>query len=166
MKKFFVLWLTVLLIAVMACTKKEREGASSLPPIPVPVNDLPAMSITLLDGTTVDARELKGKNILVLFQPDCDHCQHEAEQIKTNLESFKEYAMYFVSSAPQAEIEKFAIDYQLKDIANIYFGITSSESVINNFGPIQAPSIYIYADQKLVKDFSGQVDVSVIIQYL
>jgi thiol-disulfide isomerase/thioredoxin len=165
MKRITILWLTII-IGIVACTKKEKEGTSSLPAIPAPVNDLPTMPITFLDGTTVNAHDLKGKNILILFQPDCDHCQHEAEQLQQNLESFKEYSLYFISAASQAEIEKFATDYKLKGHANIYFGITSSENVINNFGPIQAPSIYIYSDQKLIKDFNGQVDVSVIIKYL
>jgi hypothetical protein len=165
MKRFIILWLIVL-TGIVACTKKEKEGASSLPVPPVPVNDLPTMPIELADGTTINAHDLKGKNILILFQPDCDHCQHEAKQLQENLDSFKEYALYFVSSASQAEIEKFAIDYKLKGLSNVYFGTTSSENVINNFGPIQAPSLYIYSDQKLIKDFNGQVDVSVIVKYL
>jgi peroxiredoxin len=130
------------------------------------VNDLPAMPITLLDGSTFSAKELKGKIILVLFQPDCDHCQHEATEIQANLPSFKNYTLYFISSSPPAENEKFATDYKLKGESNIHFGTTASENIINNFGPIQAPSVYIYSDQKLVKEFNGQVDVGVIIKYL
>jgi hypothetical protein len=165
-KSLIVLWLPIL-IGAAACTNEKKEGASSIVEAPpAPVSDLPKMPITLMDGSIIKAQDLKGKNILVLFQPDCDHCQHEAEQIQANLASFKGYALYFVSSASQTDIEKFAADYKLKNEDNIYFGMTSSENVIDNFGPIQAPSIYIYSDQKLVKDFNGQVDVSVIIKYL
>jgi hypothetical protein len=167
MNKRIILLSLTLLAGTAACTKKEKESPSSIVETPpAPVNDLPKMPITLSDGSIIKAQELKGKNILILFQPDCDHCQHEAEQIQANLESFKDYALYFISSAPQPDIEKFAVDYKLKNEDNIYFGTTSSENVIDNFGPIQAPSVYIYSDQKLVKDFNGQVDVSVIIKYL
>lgn len=158
--------IAVILLCGFACTKKQKESASSEMVIPPIVNDLPAMPITLPDGSTFNAKELKGKIILVLFQPDCDHCQHEATEIQANLASFKSYTLYFVSSSPQAENEKFATDYKLKGESNIYFGTTASEHIINNFGPIQAPSVYIYSDQKLVKEFNGQVDVGVIIKYL
>jgi hypothetical protein len=159
--------IAVILLCGFACNKKQKESTSSKMVIPpIAVNDLPAMPITLLDGSTVSARELKGKIILVLFQPDCDHCQHEATEMQANLASFKNYTMYFVSSSPQAENEKFATDYKLKGESNIYFGTTAPENIINNFGPIQAPSVYIYSDQKLVKEFNGQVDVGVIIKYL
>lgn len=153
------------LAALTGCSTKEKETKQEVAVV-VP-NDLPAMTISLADGKTIDARNLKGKNVLVLFQPDCDHCQHEAEDIRENLEAFSGYTVYFISSAPMAEIEKFAADYKLSGKENIVFGWTATENVLNNFGPIQAPSVYIYADQgKLVQKFNGQTDVGVIVKYL
>ena len=130
-------------------------------------NDLPAMQIGLLNGKSVDARTIKGKTVLVLFQPDCDHCQEEARQIAENLEAFKKYNLYFVSSSALPEIEKFSRDYDLSDHENVLFGQTSTENILNNFGPIQAPSVYIYTEQgKLVNNFNGQVDISALLKYL
>ena len=126
-------------------------------------NDLPFIPITLVDGTVVNVKDFTGKNILILFQPDCDHCQHEAEDIEKQLTAFKDYKMYFVSAAPMPEIEKFAATYKLKGKENIHFGNTAAENVLNNFGPIPAPSIYIYNDQTLKQSFEGQTDVGLII---
>jgi cytochrome oxidase Cu insertion factor (SCO1/SenC/PrrC family) len=152
------------LAALTGCSTKEKEAQQEDVAVP---NDLPAMTISLPDGRTIDARTLKGKNVLVLFQPDCDHCQHEAEEVRENLEAFRDYTLYFISSAPMAEIEKFASDYKLSGNSNVVFGWTATENVLNNFGPIQAPSVYIYADQgRLVQKFNGQTDVGVIVKYL
>ena len=162
--KLFIL--AALVFGLAGCAQKEKESKSEVVIPPMPVNDLPAMSVTLLEGTRFNTRDLKGKNILILFQPDCDHCQHEAVQIRENLALFKNYKLYFLSSASPQEIQKFADDYKLKGNAEVLFGMTSFDDVINNFGPIQAPSVYIYVDQKRIQEFNGQVDVSVIAKYL
>lgn len=130
-------------------------------------NDFPSMPITLLDGKRMNAKEIKGKTVLVLFQPDCDHCQHEAEDIEEHLASFRDYNLYFVSTATGAEISKFSNDYKLSGIPNIIFGTTTLQSILDNFGAIQAPSIYIYSQEgKLVNSFNGQTDIGVILRYL
>jgi peroxiredoxin len=153
------------LVALSGCSKKEKEvSQQAVKTVP---NDLPVMTISLPDGKTIDAKTLEGKNILILFQPDCDHCQHEAEDIRENLAAFADYTLYFISSASMADIEKFAADYKLADNRNVVFGWTSTENVLNNFGPIQAPSVYIYTGQgRLVQKFNGQTDIGVILKYL
>jgi hypothetical protein len=156
-------------LAVTGCAWKKKEAAKDGEAIEsvVPVkNDLPFMPIKVTDGTVVNVKDFKGKNILILFQPDCDHCQHEAEDIEKKIDAFKDYKVYFVSSAPMPEIEKFATTYKLKGKKNFVFGNTEAENVLNHFGPIPAPSIYIYNDQTLKKGFEGQTDVNLIIESL
>jgi hypothetical protein len=66
-----------------------------------------------------------------------------------------------------AQIKQFALDYELWQRPNIIFASTGTENILNNFGPIEAPSVYIYsAEGKLVQKFNGQVDVSVILKSL
>lgn len=156
-------------ITFAGCRWEKKEAAKNGEAVETAANtknDLPFIPITLTDGTVVNVKDFKGKNILVLFQPDCDHCQHEAEDIEKQLAAFKDYKMYFVSAAPMPEIEKFATTYKLKGKENVVFGNTAAENVLNNFGPIPAPSIYIYNDQTLKKGFEGQTDVGLIIQAL
>jgi hypothetical protein len=156
-------------LVVAGCSWKKKEAAKDGEAIETAAptqNDLPFMPVTLTDGTVVNVKDFKGKNMLVLFQPDCDHCQHEAVDMEKRLTEFKDYKVYFVSSAPMPEIEKFAVTYKLKGKENISFGNTQAENVLNHFGPIPAPSIYIYNDQTLKKGFEGQTDVNEIIQNL
>ena len=153
-----------LLIVLGSCSSKKKDTERQ--PVVIP-NDLPSMQIRMLDGNTLEAKTIKGPAVLILFQPDCDHCQNEARQFREYLSAFKNYSLYFVSSGAIPEIEKFSVDYKLSGIENVAFGFTTVENILNNFGPIQAPSVYIYSEQeKLVQKFNGEVDISVILKYL
>jgi thiol-disulfide isomerase/thioredoxin len=158
MKKYFFVFIALIFLA--SCNGQTKQEK---PPVAKPViNDLPQMEIVLLDGSKKQARELTGKTILVMFFPDCEHCQEEAQAMEANLSAFKAYTIYFLSSNPQPEIEKFAADYKLTGKDNVKFGMITGESVINNFGPIPTPSIYIYNDWRLMKSFNGQTDIEVV----
>jgi len=150
----------VFAVLCLACAKKKEVTQ------PV-VNDLPAMVITKTDGTIQAMKYVSGKAVLVMFQPDCDHCQREATQIRNNLDAFKEYQLYFISSPPMYDVEKFSVDYKFKSLPNVYFGITTVNEVINAFGPIDAPSVYIYDETgRLRKSFSGETDIKLILASL
>jgi hypothetical protein len=156
-------------IALAGCRWEKKEAAKNGEAVETSANtknDLPFIPITLTDGKVVNVKDFKGKNMLILFQPDCDHCQHEAVDIEKQLTAFKDYKLYFVSAAPMPEIDKFASTYKLKDKENVFFGNTAAENVLNNYGPIPAPSIYIYNDQTLKQSFEGQTEVGRIIQSL
>jgi peroxiredoxin len=156
-------------IAFAGCRWEKKEAAKNGEAAETSVetkNDLPFMPITLVDGKVVNAKDFSGKNILILFQPDCDHCQHEAEDIEKELAAFKDYTLYFVSAAPMPQIEQFASTYKLTGKDNIVFGNTAAEHVLNHFGPIPAPSIYIYNDKTLKQGFEGQTEVAKIVAAL
>ncbi len=163
MKNFVLILLT--LVVFTACSQSEKKSETTA--VAEKKNDYPEMVITLFDGKTINAKQLSGKNILIMFQPDCEHCQHEATEIEKTLSSFKDYEMYFVSSAPVDQIREFAVKYKLAGKPHITFGSTPSENILNNFGPIPAPSIYLYNENaRLVRSFNGQTDVNEIIKYL
>ncbi len=125
------------------------------------------MSITLLDNSTVNLQNLTGKNILIFFQPDCDHCQREAEDFRKNLMAFENCTLYFITSAPRAEIEEFSNQYQLHGIENVRFAFTPAKNILDHYGPISAPSVYIYSEShKLVKSFSGEVAVDKVLNFI
>jgi protein-disulfide isomerase len=85
---------------VLACLQRREKTEAVAEPdvLTAALNDLPAMQIKLTDSTMVDVKKVNGKTVLVLFQPDCDHCQQEAQQIRDNLKAFSAYTTYFISS--------------------------------------------------------------------
>jgi len=145
----------------------ETTPATPSPaPAPVP-NDLPDMPLLRSDGTQFTARSLSGKVILVFFLPDCDHCQREARQIASNLNAFKDYALYFVSTAPLPEQEQFSRDYNLSGRPNVSFAQASPEELYKHFGLFPTPTVYIYREGgRLVKVFRDETPVERIIAAL
>jgi thioredoxin-related protein len=165
-----ILFFFLITAALCTCNSKpttesavEDEPVVSTPPR----NDRPPITIRLVDGTDVDVKTLNKNIVLVLFQPDCDHCKDEAKQIEKRLEAFAAYDMYFISSEGLETILKFSKDYNLINKPRVHFGYVSVEDVVNHFGSISTPSIYIYKKSgELVQNFDGLVDIEVVIKYL
>lgn len=150
-------------LMLIACSSKKGETAEiSMHQ----VNEYPNFILTFENGGKLPARELQGKNVFVLFQPDCDHCQEEAIQFEQRLGEFKEYTLYFISSSPMENIMTFARTFNLDAKENVKFAWTSTEGVLNHYGPIQTPSVYIYSSGKLKKVFNGQTDIENILAAL
>lgn len=161
-KTLFQLAIFFQLMVIQSCTPSSNKDSNA-----TQQNDLPQMIATKLDGSQVNMKELKGKAVLILFQTDCDHCQREATAIHENISGFKAYSLYFITTVSLKEIETFANEYRLADNPIVHFCQTTNQSILDNFGPIDAPSLYIYSqDQKLVKAFNGETQISEILKYL
>ncbi|MHA6246786.1 peroxiredoxin family protein [Pontibacter sp. CAU 1760] len=146
----------------------EEEVAVESPTQTQPTsNDLPMLPMLLQDGSRVIAKNLKGKTVLVLYQPDCDHCQREATQIQENLEAFEGYKVYFVSDAGFAQQRQFAETYKLADLKNVHFATTTINDILEQVGPIEAPSLFVYSEEgRLVKSFIGETPIEQILPVL
>lgn len=130
-------------------------------------SDLPAMKVTGLDGKSFSVKSLKGKTVIVMYQPDCDHCQREAESIQEHMDWFKNYQLYFITTATAVEVKKFAAEYKLNTYRNVHFGTTTLSDILSTYGPIDTPSLYIYgADGRLVQKFNGESSIIVVKRHL
>jgi peroxiredoxin len=153
-------------------TKKEEEKMPAKEAKPVShaqvKKTLPNVQLVGLDGKQFNAQTLKGKKtILILFQASCEHCQNESRQIAERLDKFSKYQLYFISSSPMTEIQKFSVSYKLADQPNIHFARTEGYVIVDNFGPIPAPSLFIYSENgELLNSFEGEMEVDTIIKYL
>ena len=152
-----------LLIVVQCCSSSSDKATNSV----AGQNDLPQMVVTKPDGSQLNMNEMTGKIVLILFQTDCDHCQREAAAIQENISAFKPYSVYFITTSSQQQIDTFAKKYRLADYPNVHFCLTTSESILDNFGPIDTPSLYIFSsDRKLVKSFNGETPIGEILKYI
>jgi thioredoxin-related protein len=78
---------------------------------------LPSLQLVLSDSSTKYTLEnvpKKKKVLLMIFSPDCEHCQHEAEQIVASKEALKDIHIIMATTLPiykmQAFSEKFGLD--------------------------------------------------------
>jgi peroxiredoxin len=138
---------------------------NQVPEVSAPeVNEYPYMNLESLDGKVQSARDLPGRSILIFFNPDCDHCQREAGMIRDHLDSFGAFSLYFISSDSLETIEQFAEEYGLAGKENVHFARTEVEEVIRNFGPIPAPSMYLYSGKKkLFREFKSETPIDQIL---
>ena len=168
MKKILIalsVLLAVTVIIYFVSPKKQTEDVA-VEGTPA-VNEFPNMMLTLSDGSQKNAKALKGKSILILYFPDCDHCQREALEISNRLKAFEQYDLWFLTTDPFSKMDKFATDYKLNDQPNVYFAQITFEDVAAQFGGIATPSVYIYSEsKKLVKAINGETPIEEIIKYL
>ncbi|RDC63161.1 peroxiredoxin family protein [Adhaeribacter pallidiroseus] len=132
----------------------------------VAANDLPNLPLLKPDQTRISTKDLKGKTIIIFFEPDCEHCQREANEMQGHLPAFANYNVYFVSPAPMDQMQQFFMKYNLSG-PNISFAQTPNSSLLQEFGPIPAPSVFIYSEKgKLVKAFKGETPMANILPLL
>jgi hypothetical protein len=155
--------LVILPLMLCACSGKTEKKAEAST---LQANEYPDIVLTLENGEKIFAKKLEGNSVFVLFQPDCDHCQEEAIQIGQRLEEFKDYMLYFISSAPMEQITAFAKNFDLAHKPQVKFAWTSTEGVLTYYGPIQTPSIYVYRNGKLIQGFNGQTELDTILGVL
>lgn len=163
MKNFLLV--IALVVFIFSC-KTNKSKTEDKPLTIQKVNDLPSMPLAIKGQSPKSARELTDNTILIFYQPDCDHCQREAKEISDSLEHFNNYSLYFTTTEGFEAIDKFAIDYNLSGKDNVFFAQTTLDAILNTVGPISAPSVFIYRDQRLVKHLDGETSVSEIIKYL
>lgn len=158
---------TIILASCSLPAKKENISAKTLDKTSQQ-NELPNMLLTYADGKKFFAKEIIGKKVvLVLFQPDCDHCQAEGKQIHERAHQFDAYVMYFISASSHGEMKKYADDLKLNTRKNFHFVSTDVQSILDSYGPISTPSVYIYSETgKFQSKFNGQTDIEKIIRAL
>lgn len=156
LKKYCLLFGCLLLMARLTSAQSK-----SIP------NHYPALKLIEPTGYTQSARNLTGKNILFLYFPDCDHCQREGAAIAQHASAFNNYQVWFISTAPHEENQKFAQTYRLATHKNFHFVRTEMQDVLTNYGSIPTPSVYIYnTEKKLTHSFKGETRIEEIIKAL
>jgi peroxiredoxin len=156
----------IFFIGLSCCSGKSEKVTEEQQKVQE-ASDVPNLPLTFPNGSQKSARELTGKMALILFQPDCDHCQREAQDIQKHLAAFKDVQLYFISSSSIDEMLEFGKNYGLTGLQNVTFARTGFQDVLNAYGPIDAPSLYLYdANGKLIQAFNGEVAIDVVVKYL
>ena len=123
---------------------------------------LPSFSFYKLDNTPFTADSVannKDRLIIMLFSPDCEHCQYTAKsyvQHKQELESSK---ILMVTLADSLSATKFYTDYQLNTLPNIVMLRDPQMTFPKTFGAGMIPTFLVYKNGKLINRFIGETRV-------
>jgi peroxiredoxin len=133
---------------------KESAGAK--------MSDLPDFHFPTLTNSSISKKDLpRNTPILVIyFNPDCEHCQYEAIELRKNIGLFKDVKILMISPATKKEIITFFEEYHLKDYPQVVPLMDINSNFFNVFGMVMTPLIIIYdKDQHLVKYFKGEARI-------
>ena len=123
MKKFIIL-----IAAWFFCQQSFAQTAvSGIDSLPV-YQQFPTIPIFTIikapDSTKFTKDDLKKKKetILIMFSPDCEHCQHETKELLAHFDPFKDVQIVMATPLDYVHVKKFYEDYKIADYPNITIG--------------------------------------------
>lgn len=118
MRKQIVLTIAILLTLSASAQKDSVVNVPPYKKFPFfpPAKLLLSDSITTFTKADLD----KKKAVMVMvFNPDCGHCQHETEAILQNIDSFANVQIVMATFMPIASVRSFIEKYELNKYKNI-----------------------------------------------
>lgn len=116
-----ILSLCLLLTAAVALHAQPDTAQAPYQRFP----QVPSFQLLLGDSTTVYKKEALPKNkplLLIIFSPECSHCQHTAEEIVQHKDSLKNIQIVMATMFSISQMNAFAETYGLKALPNIVLG--------------------------------------------
>ena len=86
---------------------------------------VPPFKLLEIDSTTYFTKydlKINETVLIVLFNPDCDHCKHEIEEIIKNMDEFKNIQIVLTTMMPFDLMKSFYEKYDLQKFANVTVG--------------------------------------------
>lgn len=159
MKKIF--------IAIALLTAFQHADAQS-DSIPVykrfPI--IPVFNIMIApDSTKFSKDDLKKKKptLIMLFSPDCSHCQVATKDLLDHIDLFKKVQIVMVSSLDYSHIKKFYEDYKIASYPNITMGRDATYYLGTFYKIHNYPTLFLYNKKgKFVQSFEGDIKMETI----
>ena len=122
---------------------------------------LPQFSLMTVEGKEITNKDLP-KNykytIIIIFSPDCSHCEHEAAEINKNADKFKNVLFIWDSYRDMDLIKKFAAKYNLAGQPNVIIGRDAAFTIPTFFRPRMTPFVALYEKGNFVKVWEQGVE--------
>lgn len=129
----------------------------------------PFKIITMRDSSQFSKDDLKKNKavIIMIFSPDCEHCQRAIKDLKRHAEEFKNVQIVITSPLDFKIIKKFYDEYNIAAYPNITMGRDGSYFLGTFYKITNFPSLFVY-DKKgnFVEKFEGDVPFSKIVKVL
>jgi len=123
--------------------------------------NLPNFKIVSVGGKEITNKDLpKYKyQMIIIFSPDCPHCEHEAAEINKYADKFKNVLMIWDSYKDMPSIKKFAEKYNMVGKPNIIIGRDPEFTLPSFFRPTMTPFVAIYEKNQLKKVYEKGAEV-------
>ena len=129
---------------------------------------LPEFKAYTIDSLEINKTALaKHSSVLIFFDPDCEHCQLEADEVCKKASLLSKAKILMLSAASDSTLKVFANMHKLDHLPNIQVAHINREEAYQTFGFASVPDVLIYhADGLLAKRFKGETSVEAILRHL
>ncbi|MEO6931924.1 MAG: redoxin domain-containing protein [Chitinophagaceae bacterium] len=128
---------------------------------------VPPFTVVTLDSTNFTKDQLKRNTptLIMYFNPECEHCKHQADSIVANMEQFKKVQILMASYAQPEEISTFYNDHNLKLYPNIHVGRDTKYFFQPFYKILNLPFLALYDKKgKLLTTFEGTTPVAKLLE--
>ena len=103
--------------------------------------------------------------MIVLFSPDCEHCQHETEEIIKHIDAFEKVQIIMCTMLPYDKMAAFYTKYDLKRFDNIIMGKDMNYMLPAFYNVRNLPFLAFYNKKKeLISVFEGSLPIEKVIE--
>ncbi len=131
---------------------------------------VPPFKLLLTDSSshfTKDDLAKKKAVMFMLFSPDCDHCQHETEEIIKNITAFDKVQIVMSTTLPFDKMVDYYNKYDLKRFDNIIVGKDQAYFLPVFYDIHNLPFLAFYNKKKeLISVFSGALPINKVAEEL
>ncbi len=131
------------------------------------IQSLPDFKFQLMDGDSFTNSDLKKNQpvVIVYFNPKCEECQYEVQQIRDNVDAFQGVELLLVTPAKKEVLLEFYKDYDLDKHPQITVLMDKNDNFHSVFGPASYPTVFIYnSSRQLVKQYRGETKVEAVLK--
>jgi thiol-disulfide isomerase/thioredoxin len=155
-----------ILVAFSAFSQADSISAPPFQRYPT----VPPVKLLLTDSLTYFTKEDVSKKmevLVMLFSPDCEHCQHETEQIIKHIDEFKDVQIIMATTLPFDKMKDFYKKYELNRFSNIIVGRDGAFMLPVFYNVRNLPFLGLYNRKKdLITVFEGSIPVERILEEL
>jgi thiol-disulfide isomerase/thioredoxin len=158
MKKIFLLTCLVSISLLSFC----QQDSIQLPPFKR-FPTVPPFKLLKIDSSTYFTKNDLPRNkpvLIIVFNPDCEHCKHETEQIIKNIDELKNVQIVMATIMPFDMMRSFYEKYELKRFENITVGKDTQYMLPSFFQMHFMPYLAMYNKKgNLLTTFEGSMKI-------
>jgi thiol-disulfide isomerase/thioredoxin len=156
MKHLFATLFSFLLIGQLEAQLNGDPGAPYLKN-----NKIPPFSITSVNGNEITNKLMPNYpfTCIIIFSPDCPHCEKEASDINKYADKFKNVLFIWDSYRDMESIKKFAVKY-------VIIGRDPNFTLPTFYRPRMTPFVALYKKGVLLKVYEEGADVFELIKII
>ena len=157
--------ITFLILAKLSITGFAQQTEPPYKRFPT----IPPLQLLLVDSITQFTEKDLEKNLpvfVILFSPDCDHCQKGTEELIEHIDEFRNIQIVMTTILPFDKMKDFYNKYQLDRFKNIIVGRDQSY-ILPTFFRIKNMPYFAFYDKKgnLIDTVEGALPIPKVLEY-